>query len=254
MKQPQPINVPIERIEEIPSTNNYLSELCQQGKASEFYTVVAEKQTSGKGQRGNCWESEPHKNLTFSMVLYPTSFEANKQFYLSILVAISVVDALTDYTDGFSIKWPNDIYWKDQKICGILIENELEGKYLSQSIVGIGLNVNQTTFPSSLPNPISLYQIIGKEIDREEILHKIIHSILGGYQSLERNFQKTSEALTYLYKNLLYRKEGFHRYKDNNGEFLARIYDIGQDGSLFLKDEINHIRKYTFKEVTYIHE
>ena len=180
MIYPTHINVPTEKVKELSSTNDYLSEICKQGKTEEFYTVIAEKQTSGKGQRGNSWESEPGKNLTFSTVLYPTAIEANKQFHLSMLVSIAVIDALTDYTDGFSIKWPNDIYWHDKKICGILIENELEGKYLSQSIIGIGLNINQTIFLSSAPNPISLCQIIGKEIDREEVFSKIIHAILGG--------------------------------------------------------------------------
>lgn len=252
MIYPQQINVPIERKAELTSTNNYLAELCRQGKTEEFYTVIAENQSAGKGQRGNCWESEPGKNLTFSMVLYPTVLEANKQFYLSMLAAISVVDALTNYTEGFSIKWPNDIYWNDRKICGILIENELEGRFLNQSIIGIGLNINQTVYPESIPNPVSLHQIIGKEIGCEEVLQKILHAIVGGYRSLESNFEKTSGALEYLYKNLLYRKEGFHRYKDKKGEFMAQIHDIGQDGRLLLKDESNHIRKYAFKEVAYI--
>lgn len=254
MRYPQQINVSIEKLEETTSTNDYLSELCRQGKAEEFYTVIAEKQTAGKGQRGNSWISESGKSLTFSLVLYPTVLEANKQFFLSMLAAVSIVDALTDYTEGFSIKWPNDIYWKDKKICGILIENELEGNFLGQSIIGIGLNVNQTSYPSSLPNPISLHQIVGKEINREEILRKIIHAIIGGYRSLETKFDETSQSLAYLYKNLLYRKEGFHRYKDCHGEFMAEIQDVGSDGYLYLRNEANLVRKYAFKEVIYIHE
>lgn len=246
------INVPTEKIKELPSTNDYLAELCRQGKAEEFYTVIAEKQTAGKGQRGNFWESEPGKNLTFSTVLYPTEIKANKQFYFSMLVAIAIIDALTDYTDGFSIKWPNDIYWHDKKICGILIENELEGKYLSQTIIGIGLNINQETFLSSAPNPVSLYQIIGKEIDREEVFSKVIHAILGGYKSLESDFHEASAAILLLYKKFLYRRKGFHSFQDNNGIFTAQIHDVGEDGYLYLKDTENNIRKYAFKEVNYI--
>lgn len=246
------INVPIEKLNEVSSTNDYLSGLCKEGRANEFYTVIAEKQTCGKGQRGNVWESEEGKNLTFSLVLYPTTFEANKQFFLSMLVAVSIVDALTDYTEGFSIKWPNDIYWNDKKISGILIENELEGKFLSQSIVGIGVNINQNTFHSSAPNPVSLSQIIGKDIDRKEIFGKIIHAILSGYKSLETNFTETSKALIHLYKKYLYRKKGFYPYKDKDGIFMAKIHGIGEDGCLYLKDDRNIIRKYAFKEVTYI--
>ena len=252
MKYPKHINVPTERVKTLASTNDYLSELCKQGKAEEFYTVIAEDQTDGKGQRGNSWESEPGKNLTFSIVLYPTAIEANKQFHLSMLASIAIIDTLTDYTDGFSIKWPNDIYWHDKKICGILIENELEGQYLSQSIIGIGLNINQTEFLSSAPNPVSLYQIIGKEIDKDEVFSKIIHALLGGYKALEDNFIEASACISHLYKKFLYRKNDFHIYQDKDGTFEARIHNVGNDGYLYLEDTGNNIRKYAFKEVTYI--
>lgn len=252
MNEPKYINVPVEELKKVSSTNDYLANLCKQGKTEEFYTVIAEEQTEGKGQRGNSWESEPGKNLTFSTVLYPTTLEANRQFYLSMLVAVSIIDVLTDYTEGFSIKWPNDIYWNDKKIGGILIENELEGKYLNQSIIGIGLNINQNEFHSPAPNPVSLFHIIGKEIDRNEIFGKVIHAILSGYNSLEANFKGTSKALSNLYKTFLYRKNGFFPYKDKEGEFMAEIHGIGEDGLLHLKDETNIIRKYAFKEVTYI--
>ena len=252
MKYPKHINVPTERIKILASTNDYLAELCKQGKAEEFYTVIAEDQTDGKGQRGNSWESEPGKNLTFSIVLYPTAIEANKQFHLSMLASIAIIDTLTDYTDGFSIKWPNDIYWHDKKICGILIENELEGQYLSQSIIGIGLNINQTEFLSSAPNPVSLYQIIGKEIDKDEVFSKIIHALLGGYKALEDNFIEASSCISHLNKKFLYRKDDFHIYQDKDGTFEARIHNVGNDGYLYLEDTGNNIRKYAFKEVTYI--
>jgi len=252
MKYPKHINVPTERVKTLASTNDYLAKLCKQGKAEEFYTVIAENQTDGKGQRGNSWESEPGKNLTFSIVLYPTAIEANKQFHLSMLASIAIIDTLTDYTDGFSIKWPNDIYWHDKKLCGILIENELEGQYLSQSIIGIGLNINQTEFLSSAPNPVSLYQIIGKEIDKDEVFSKITHALLGGYKALEDNFIEVSACISHLYKKFLYRKDDFHLYQDKDGTFEARIHDVGNDGYLYLEDTGNNIRKYVFKEVTYI--
>ena len=104
MNYPKQVTTYIERLKEVPSTNDYLKKLCQEGKAREFYTVLAESQTAGKGQRGNTWESETGKNLTFSMVLYPTNLEIKDHFFLSILTAFSVFDALRFYTDGFSIK------------------------------------------------------------------------------------------------------------------------------------------------------
>ena len=143
MNYPKKIDIALEKLKETTSTNDYLAHLCRESKAKEFYTVMAESQTKGKGQRGNSWESEAGKNLTFSTVLYPTALEARKQFCLSMLAALACHEALSNYTDGFSIKWPNDIYWKDKKIGGILIENELEGKYITQCIIGIGLNINQ---------------------------------------------------------------------------------------------------------------
>lgn len=252
MKYPSRINIPIEKMEETLSTNDHLAQLCRHNKAEEFYTVVTNYQTDGKGQRGNTWEAERGKNILFSIVIYPTALEAKNQFYLSMLTAVSIVAALEKYTDGFSIKWPNDIYWKDRKICGILIENELEGKYLSQSIVGIGLNINQEHFRSSAPNPVSLFQIVGKGIDREEIFGKIIHAILSGYKALESNQHELSEALHHLYRKHLYRKNGLHLYRDKDGDFLAEIHNVGTDGCLYLKDEKDMIRKYAFKEVAYV--
>ena len=152
------LELPIERIKETTSTNTYLAQLCKENKAKEYHTVIAEHQTAGRGQRGNTWESEAGKNLTFSTVLYPTALEVKNQFYLSMIASFSVIYALENYTDGFSIKWPNDIYWKNKKIGGILIENELEGGYIVQSIIGIGLNINQKELHSSAPHPDSLFQ------------------------------------------------------------------------------------------------
>lgn len=252
MNYPKNIDLPIEHIKEIPSTNSYLAQLCKDSKAKEFHTVITDNQTEGRGQRGNSWESSPGKNLTFSTVLYPTALEAKEQFYLSMTVAFAVVDALGSYTDGFSIKWPNDIYWKNKKIAGILIENELEGKYIAQSIIGIGVNVNQEVFLSSAPNPISLYQITGTVFDRQEIFYKILRGIMGGYIFLENQYELAVANIRNLYQQKLYRKEGFYPYRDANGVFMAEIQEVESDGHLVLKDEKGYHRRYAFKEVEFI--
>lgn len=252
MNYPKKIDLSIEKVQETPSTNSYLAQLCQESKAKEFHTVIAESQTAGRGQRGNSWESESGKNLTFSTVLYPTALKARQQFYLSMIAAFSVVYALDNYTEGFSIKWPNDIYWKDKKIAGILIENELEGEYIAQSIIGIGLNVNQETFYSSAPNPVSLHQIIGHSIDRQELLHKILKGIVGGYTFLEKEYAKAAPAILNLYLNHLYRKEGMFPYRDAKGVFMAEFHQVEPDGHLILKDEQGSLRRYAFKEVEFI--
>ena len=252
MIYPKNINLSIERVKEVPSTNTYLSQLCKESKAKEFYTVITNNQTAGRGQRGNSWESENGKNLTFSTVVFPTALAAKEQFYLSMTVAFAIVDALRDYTDGFSIKWPNDIYWNDKKIAGILIENELEGPYVTQSIIGIGLNVNQEEFHSPAPNPVSLFQIIGTSIDREELFNKIIRGIMGGYIFLDTAYTEAVPHIRTLYKKSLYRKKGFYPYRDANGEFMAEFHDVESSGHLVLKDEQGVLRSYAFKEVEFI--
>ena len=252
MKYPKRIDIPIEKVEKVSSTNDYLSYLCSEGVAQEFHTVIAKLQTEGRGQRGNSWESEDGKNLMFSMVLYPTALEAKKQFYLSMLVAVSIIDALGKYTDGFSIKWPNDIYWRDKKIAGVLIENELQGKYIMRSIIGVGLNVNQEVFVSDAPNPVSLKQIIGATINIDELLLKILHGIVASYRLLEENFDRMSGTLNILYLRSLYRRNGYFPYRDATGVFNAQFERLEPDGHINLQDEQGNLRRYAFKEVEYI--
>ncbi len=236
-------------LEETNSTNEYLACLCHRQQTDEFTVVQADYQTAGKGQRGNSWESERGKNLLFSFVLYPTSLEARKQFILSQAISLAVKETLDAYADGFSVKWPNDIYWQEKKIGGILIENDLAGKYISRCIIGIGLNVNQECFVSSAPNPVSLKQITGLEYDRQDILCRIMEKMKAYYEAIRR---KENESIIHRYKQSLFRREGLHPYRDAEGEFTARIIDVEADGHLVLEDADGHIRKYVFKEVQYV--
>ena len=147
-------------LESIRSTNTYLA---QNAEGAVHGTVVyADCQTAGRGQRGNSWESADFKNITMSMLLRPANVKPSCQFWLSEAVALAVVHTLDRYIDnGVSIKWPNDIYWNDRKICGILVEHSLSGGKIDHTIAGIGLNINQEKFLSDAPNPVSLRQIIG---------------------------------------------------------------------------------------------
>ena len=162
------------RLAETDSTNNYLREQCAKARLPEGSLVIADFQTAGKGQVGNSWESEAGKNLMFSILLYPDSLPANRQFLISQIASLSVKETLEGYTDSVKVKWPNDIYWKDRKICGMLIENDLSGQHLYCSVIGIGLNINQEIFRSDAPNPVSLTQITGKVYDREEVLARFL--------------------------------------------------------------------------------
>ena len=249
MPFPESFPVPLIYIEETDSTNHYLNDLCNKQDVSELTTVVANYQTLGRGQRGNSWESKKGKNLIFSFVLYPTSLEIRRQFLLSQIISLSIKEELDTYVKDISIKWPNDIYWKEKKICGMLIENDLMGRNISQIIAGIGININQETFHSSAPNPVSLRQITGKEFDLFEILKNIVLRIQSYYSLLKKG---NTESIVCQYEMSLFRKEGMHRFKDANGEFLARIICVEPEGRLILEDEILNKRGYMFKEVEYL--
>ena len=249
MLSPELFPVPLIHISETNSTNNYLQSLCSKQKVEELTVVVADFQTSGRGQRGNSWESDSGKNLLFSIVIFPEFLEARRQFLISQIISLAIKEELDTYTTDISIKWPNDIYWKEKKICGMLIENDLMGRNISQSIAGIGININQETFHSSAPNPVSLRQITGKEFDLFEILKNIVLRIQSYYSLLKKG---NTESIVCQYEMSLFRKEGMHRFKDANGEFLARIIRVEPEGRLILEDEMLNKRGYMFKEVEYL--
>ena len=236
-------------LHETNSTNSYLDELCNNSSVEELTSVYTDFQTAGRGQRGNSWESEAGKNLLFSFVVYPEFLEAHRQFYLSQVTALALHDVLSSYTEGISIKWPNDIYWKDKKICGTLIENDLTGIHISRSISGTGVNLNQERFLSDAPNPVSLCQITGNQYNPREILEQIMEKVTEYYQLLKENRTEVQETR---YKEALYRKEGLHLFRDKDGDFRARIADIEPNGRLILEDEDGQTRGYLFKEVEYI--
>jgi BirA family biotin operon repressor/biotin-[acetyl-CoA-carboxylase] ligase len=239
---------PLIHLAETRSTNETLTTLCSHGPVTDFTVIQADYQTAGKGQRGNHWEAEPKQNLLFSFVFHPVFLEARRQFLLSKIVALAMKETLDAYTEGIHIKWPNDIYWHDRKICGILIENILDGSHIAQTIVGIGLNVNQTEFHSDAPNPVSLRQITGLEYDCGEVLDAFMQRIQSYYGLL---LHGEAEALSRQYFDALYRTDGLYPYTDGRGAFQGRIYCVEEDGHLLIEDEAKNLRRYTFKEVKY---
>ena len=225
-------------IDETDSTNRWLRE---QG-GEEDIVVWTDFQTAGRGQGTNKWESEQGKNLLFSILLHPKDIPANKQFAISMQVSLAICEALGEQIGDLSIKWPNDIYWRNAKICGILIENRLQGSRIRDSIIGVGLNVNQRQFHSDAPNPVSLWQICEQDTDREQLLKDIL-------KAFDRHQGKELKAQ---YLSKLYRRKGFHPYADQNGAFMAEIVDVEEDGHLLLRDEEGKERRYAFKEVSFI--
>lgn len=240
---------PVIHLQETDSTSNHLTALSLEQELEEFTVVRADFQTSGKGQRGNSWESEAGKNLLFSILLYPDFLEIRKQFILSQAVSLAIKEELDTLAEGFSIKWPNDIYWNDRKICGILIENDLLGSTIKKSIAGIGINVNQEVFQSPAPNPVSLQQITGKAHNIDILLNNIIRRIIQNYEQLKEGKR---DEISLRYHESLYRKKGIHSFRDKSGEFMARIVCVKPEGTLILKDGDGNERGYLFKEVQYV--
>ena len=238
------------RLAEARSTNSCLREWLQREKLPEGSVLVTDNQTAGRGQVGNVWEAEPGKNLTFSVVLYPTCILANEQFLISQIAALSVKETLDAYASDITVKWPNDIYWKDKKICGMLIENDLAGRTIYDSIIGIGLNINQELFRSDAPNPVSLTQITQQQYDLDEVLDRFLTRFYDYYLML---LQEKQDEIRRAYDEALYRREGFYLYRDEKGEFEARIHHIEPSGHLVLERHDGSLHPYAFKEVAIVH-
>ena len=233
-------------IDETDSTNRWLRDYALSQPEGD-YVVVSEYQTAGRGCGTNSWESERGKNLTFSLLIHPTEITADCQFRISEAVSLALCETLDAYvTDRqVSVKWPNDIYVDDCKICGMLIENRLRGRLMTDSIIGIGLNVNQQEFFSDAPNPVSLVQLLGHEVALEPLLQAFL-------QKLEPMLQMDPETLGKAYRNRLYRREGEHEYRDGKGLFRAKLLNVLDDGRLVLLDTEGTARIYAFKEVQFV--
>lgn len=212
-------------------------------------------QTAGRGQRGNSWEAAPGANLTFSMLLRPRALHAREQFRLSMAVSVAIADRLRllipSGSGSVAIKWPNDIYVDDRKICGILIENSLSGPFISWSVAGIGININQARFVSDAPNPVSLSLITATDYPLSPLLNCFATDILREVDAIS---DESAPALSARYARLLWRGEGFHPYLDvaSSTRFMARILSVDPDGILNLLDTDGCHRRYAFKEVSSI--
>lgn len=238
-------------LEETDSTNSYLARLIAAEPETPAYTVVrADYQHAGRGQRGHRWESQRGKNLLFSILLRPRGIKAADGFAIQQIVSVAIYRTLEQYAPGFSIKWPNDIYWKDRKICGFITENSITGEYIDTSIVGIGLNLNQRAFASSAPNPVSLLQITGEESQASDIMGQITRRVMQGMEEYELCGSSTKADAEY--KEALYRSRGFYPYSSNGREFTAMICSVTPGGELVLCETDGTIGCYRFKEVAFI--
>lgn len=242
------------RSDSIGSTNTYLTGLKGGDPEFDYEVAVAGFQTAGRGQRGNTWESQPGKNLLFSVLAHPSSIDVSRQFFISQAIAMAVSDCVRDCIGPelgqyVSVKWPNDIYWKDCKMAGILIEHSVMGRCIQHTVVGVGLDVNQTVFESDAPNPISMANVAEHEFELEPLLQSVIDRFA---YYMERSDDEGMQTLDGQYHERMFRKEGLHLFHDADGDFMARIDHVEPNGCLVLETQDGEKRTYEFKQVQFV--
>ena len=211
--------------------------------------IWADAQSAGRGQRGHKWESRKGENITFSAIFEPRFVPIPRQFLLSQMVALAVVDAMRYYGIVAKIKWTNDIYVGDKKLAGILIEHKLQGCEIGRTIAGIGLNVNQMEFSSELPNPVSMQQLTRVELDPEEVLGRVAESLMKRYDMLR---QGGEQQIQEDYHELLYRRDALHWYfLPDVKRFRGTIRGVEPSGALRIENEKGEERSYMFKEIEF---
>ncbi len=229
------------------STNTYLKNMAKRTEVDDFTTVVTRHQTNGKGQMGAAWESEPGKNLTFSTLKKFNHLSITNGFLLNICASLAILNALKHFSiPNLHVKWPNDILSGNAKICGILVENVLVGKQIKYAIVGIGLNVNQTTF-HTVSNATSMKLLLGQSFNLDEV-HKTIMLKYRELFSLLK--QKSFESLRTTYENELFRKDKPSTFKNREGAFLTGfIRGVSEQGKLRVELEDAVLMEFDLKEV-----
>ena len=232
------------------STNQIAREICEKETPKEGTVVLTFDQTAGKGQRGNSWQSEPHKNLTVSVILKPTFLDLSRQFYLNILTSLAVYDFLSPFLDEYNlkVKWPNDILYTEKKICGILIENIIRGNQLEYSVIGIGVNINQEKF--NYPQASSLKSFTNQEYDLYEMTSQLLKKLEDQYLLLkEGKFEELKSS--YIQKLFQYGQDAI--YQDTKDQpFEGQIVGLQEDGRLVLVIG-QEVKAFDFKEIKFLY-
>ena len=236
--------------EETASTNNVAANLIQLKNPPEGTIVHAGYQSAGKGQKGNTWESEPNKNLMFSIVLYPSMVSPSGQFIISMVISLGISDYLKPAVNNVRIKWPNDIFAGNDKIAGILIENSIAGDSIVSTVAGIGLNVNQDVFPDFIPRAVSLRMITGREYDLTACLSQLSACLDKRYKQL---IAGENDEIRKQYISSLYRLNEWAQYRAAGSEFTGRILSVNESGCLMVETEKGKIRDFAFREIEFIH-
>jgi len=236
------------KFDEIQSTNSWLMARLSVQDFPEGTVVFAKHQSQGKGQRSASWTSEQGSSLTFSVLLKPTFLSISNAYDLSICIALALHDCLNELRPGFTIKWPNDIYFEDKKVAGILIENQMNKSSYQNAVVGIGLNVNQKSFVN-LPNAISLKQILGIQFPVEKVLNRLCETIEARYLQLRASkYEQQKQA----YLKSMYRYNEVHKFSVQNNKFFATITNVLRSGRLMLELQNGEIRDFDIKEIEFL--
>lgn len=237
-------------LEKVDSTNAWLLEIPE--KERPGMVVCAKEQTAGKGMGTNVWESQPGENLTFSMGVEMSFLNAADQFLLSQAVPLGLLDVLDAILlpSSLSVKWPNDLFFDDRKLCGILINSTVHGMEMGVSVIGIGLNVNQLQFKKWPTNPISIQMIIGKELPLEPLLHSMVNAVDERIQLL-----RTEEGIAQIkkdYLNRMYRYRTWADYEVDGQKVRRFITGIDTFGRLQTLDDSGKMFVYDIKEIKFL--
>ena len=236
------------KFDEIPSTNTWLMERLSVQKFPEGTVVFAKHQLNGKGQRGASWTAKDGEALSFSLLLKPHFLPISYAYDISICIALALHDSLNELRPGFKIKWPNDIYFKDKKVAGVLIENQMSKSTYQNAVVGIGLNVNQTTF-LDLPKAISLKQILGVSFPVEKVLDRICETIEARYLQLRSG---KYENLKDSYLKSMYRINEEQQFSAQNTPFTGRIINVLRNGRLLIDLQNGQHSDFDIKEIVFL--
>jgi BirA family biotin operon repressor/biotin-[acetyl-CoA-carboxylase] ligase len=234
--------------ETLDSTNDRMLAMLIDHNPAEGTVIYTEFQTGGRGHMGATWQSERGKNLLFSILLLPDFLFQSRQFELSKMISLALVDIIGKYCKNVLIKWPNDILSAGKKIAGILIENIITGNKLSSCVAGIGLNVNQDHFSIEIPNPTSMLLETGCQFDMTELLDQVIERIEFWYNVL---YREEYEMIDRAYARNLYGFNQKMEFRKDDRKFIARIAGIEQTGEIVLELENGEKQKFGFKEITF---
>ncbi|UKT63442.1 biotin--[acetyl-CoA-carboxylase] ligase [Pedobacter mucosus] len=240
------------KLKEVDSTNNYLKNLVSKSEPlAEGTVIMADNQIAGRGQQDSIWETQPGKNISASVLLKPSFLPLNKQFYLNIAISLAINDALSYFIpSGMKIKWPNDIYYGNKKMGGILIENTLTGYAIKTAVVGIGLNVNQAIFADNLKQKAtSVIQILQKETDLKDIM-ALIFSYMEKYYLILKSGKYVSLQNEYLKRLYNYGVKALYNY---NGEIFEGTITGVEDGGKLVVETNEGKKSFNFKEIEFIH-